>query len=255
MTDSIVNLLTANGQLSLFIATLLIVLASVTSLITASLGIGGGMLLLAVMAGVMPISALIPVHGLVQLGSNANRALMTWRHIDWQFLRMFAAGSLLGAFAASFVVIQLPLVAIQVAISLFILLSIWTPRAITKSQSTINHSISGAFTTFLSMFVGATGPLVATFVKRAHSDKMTITATLSSSMTFQHALKAAVFMSIGFSFWQWSGLIILMILSGAIGTWVGLRILKKITSHHFSMMFNLLLTLLAIRLLYQAVTS
>ena len=56
----------------------------------------GGVLLLAIMAGIVPAAALIPVHGLVQLGSNGNRALMTRRHIDWPLLRRFALGALAG---------------------------------------------------------------------------------------------------------------------------------------------------------------
>ena len=63
------ELITAGGALSTLSATLLIVASFFTSLITASLGIGGGVLLLAILASTLPITALIPVHGLVQLGS------------------------------------------------------------------------------------------------------------------------------------------------------------------------------------------
>ncbi|MCD8513817.1 MAG: hypothetical protein LRY63_11220 [Nitrincola sp.] len=48
---------------------LLILSAAITSAITASIGIGGGILLLAIMAIVIPPAAVIPVHGIVQLGS------------------------------------------------------------------------------------------------------------------------------------------------------------------------------------------
>ncbi|WP_211242650.1 hypothetical protein [Halopseudomonas bauzanensis] len=42
----------------------LVAVSALTSAITASLGIGGGVLLLAIMAIVMPPAAIIPVHGL-----------------------------------------------------------------------------------------------------------------------------------------------------------------------------------------------
>ena len=42
----------------------LITTSALTSAITASLGIGGGVLLLAVMAIVLPPAAIVPVHGL-----------------------------------------------------------------------------------------------------------------------------------------------------------------------------------------------
>ena len=52
---------------------LLIAASLVTSFITAAFGIGGGVVLLAFLALVLPPVALIPVHGVVQLGSNGGR--------------------------------------------------------------------------------------------------------------------------------------------------------------------------------------
>ncbi len=90
--------LTANDAMSMSSSVVLVVTSFFTSMMTATLGIGGGVLLLAVMAGTMPVSALIPVHGLVQLGSNGNRALMMARHIDWSMLKYFSLGAIVGAF-------------------------------------------------------------------------------------------------------------------------------------------------------------
>ncbi len=50
-------------------AIILVITSLLTSMLTAAMGIGGGVLLLAVMASIVPVAALIPVHGLVQLGS------------------------------------------------------------------------------------------------------------------------------------------------------------------------------------------
>jgi hypothetical protein len=48
------------------VAGLLIVASFATSFITAAFGIGGGGVLLAILASLVPPAALIPVHGLVQ---------------------------------------------------------------------------------------------------------------------------------------------------------------------------------------------
>ncbi|MCB1915218.1 MAG: hypothetical protein KDG52_05820, partial [Rhodocyclaceae bacterium] len=61
----------------------LVLTAAFTSMMTAALGAGGGVMLLAVMAQVLPPQVIIPVHGIVQMGSNLGRAIMAWRHIDW----------------------------------------------------------------------------------------------------------------------------------------------------------------------------
>ena len=53
------------------------------SFITVVLGIGGGALLLAIMASFLPAAALIPVHGVVQFGSNSTRAALLRDGIQW----------------------------------------------------------------------------------------------------------------------------------------------------------------------------
>ncbi|APE07267.1 MULTISPECIES: sulfite exporter TauE/SafE family protein [Alteromonas] len=249
------ELITAGGALSTLSATLLIVASFFTSLITASLGIGGGVLLLAILASTLPLTALIPVHGLVQLGSNGNRALMTRTHVDKQIVMYFSFGALLGGILASFIVVQLPLVFIQFAVSGFILFMVWGKKPKAHELSPIGRSIAGFITTILSMFVGATGPLVAAFVHRSVADKMRITATLATCMTIQHALKAFVFLFVGFSFGQWGGVIVAMIASGALGTFVGLRVLKRVPNETFNWLFKAVITLLAIRLLWQAIQN
>ncbi len=68
---------------------LLILAAFGTSVITAIAGVGGGMILIAFMPGLLPASAIIPVHAIVQLFSNGSRALFGWQNIDWGFTTAF----------------------------------------------------------------------------------------------------------------------------------------------------------------------
>ena len=248
------TLLTA-GILDLYTALGLILLAGFTSFVTGTMGLGGGMLLLVVMASVIPIAALIPVHGLVQLGSNASRAVMTFKYLDRAMFKYFALGTILGAIAASFVVVQLPLAIIQLAIAVFLLLMVWGLKPSPREMSRPGRIIAGALTTFLSMFVGASGPMVASVVYRNGYNKMTHTSTFANCMTFQHSLKAVVFTMVGFSFWQWLPLVVAMIVSGAIGTWLGLKLLNRIPADKFKLAFKLILSVLAVRLLYQGIMN
>ncbi len=45
-----------------------------TSLITGVIGVGGGLLLIAILPLFLPTNALIPVHGFTQIASNVSRA-------------------------------------------------------------------------------------------------------------------------------------------------------------------------------------
>ena len=123
------------------------------SLITVAFGIGGGGLLLAVMATLVPVSALIPTHGVIQAASNLGRALMTIRHIFWPALPMFALGSLVGALAGGGVVVNLPAAWVQIAIGAFVAWSVLgkPPKAVRDWPLLV-----GAVSSFLTMFFGAT---------------------------------------------------------------------------------------------------
>lgn len=232
---------------------LLVVTAAFTSYLTASVGIGGGVFLLAVLSLVMPLAAIIPVHGLVQLGSNANRALMLWREISWRCVLFFLPGALLGALLAALFLVQLPLPVLQLAIASFILYLVWGPKLPKLMLGDWGTMIAGGVTTFLSHFVGATGPLVAAFIKQKHADQRQVSvSTFAATMVLQHGPKAVVYGAAGFMFKEWLLLVLLMIAAGALGTKLGLLQLAKLTDRRFTLLFNGVLTLLCLRLLWQA---
>ncbi|MDO6565307.1 sulfite exporter TauE/SafE family protein [Amphritea sp. 1_MG-2023] len=236
-------------------ALLLIVTSTLTSMLTAAMGIGGGVLLLAVMATVVPAAALIPVHGLVQLGSNGNRALLTREHIDWSLLRLFLLGAVMGSVVAYFVVVQLPVELIQLCVAGFILFLVWGPKLGKQQIPPAGLVLAGAGTTLLTMFVGATGPLVAAFVHRLGYEKYRVVATFAACMTVQHLLKMVVFGLIGFAFSDWLVLIVMMVMGGFAGTWIGLHILKKVPAERFQIIFRLVVTGLALRLIWQVFSA
>ena len=251
MTDSFL-LAFLPPELSPEIALVLMACSAFTSMVTASLGAGGGVMLLALMAMWVPPAAVIPVHGIIQLGSNAGRMTLTWRHIDWRVIAAFAPGVALGALAGSLVLVSLPPWAWQVTIALFVLYLCWGPKLPPLALGQGGILAASALTSFLSLFVGATGPLVAAFIKQIHRDRFTTVATFATAMTLQHLPKAVVFGIAGFVFRDWIGFLAAMILCGFAGTWLGLHLLGRLGNRAFGHIFNLLLTLLAARLLWLA---
>ncbi|MDC8831881.1 sulfite exporter TauE/SafE family protein [Alteromonas gilva] len=234
---------------------ILIVLAGLTSFITAAFGAGGGLLLLVVMASILPMSIVIPVHGLVQLGSNANRALMTCRYIDKSMLVYFTLGGSVGALLASFIVADMPLELMKVLVGVFVLYLLWGVTPGMGERSALGRIVFGALTSFISMFVGASGPLVGSVMHTYNYEKMRFIATFSSCMTLQHCLKALLYGALGFAFWQWLPLIMAMIVSGTLGTWLGLKLLHKLPAEKFKRIFKIMLSLLAAQLIFQALWS
>ena len=60
-------------ELSMLSAIGLVALSLFTSMLTAAIGIGGGLLMLTVMVSFLPPIVVLPVHGVIQLGSNSGR--------------------------------------------------------------------------------------------------------------------------------------------------------------------------------------
>lgn len=234
---------------------LLTVTAAFTAFFTACFGIGGGVMLLGVMAQVLPPQLIIPLHGVVQLCSNGGRTLLGWQHIQWRVIGAFLPGAIIGALLGSLVLVALPPSIMYLTIAAFILYSCWGPKLPKMMFGTMGTLIAGAITTFISLFAGATGPLVAAFIKQLSVDRFRTVATFAMAMSLQHGVKIAVFEGMGVSLFDWWPLLVCMIASGALGTWIGFKMLKRLADKHFQTAFSVVLTLLAIRLIWQAINQ
>ncbi|MGM0526287.1 MAG: sulfite exporter TauE/SafE family protein [Pseudomonadota bacterium] len=234
---------------------LLILISSLTSLLTAVAGAGGGAVLIAILALLLPGPAIIPVHGAVQMGSNIGRTALAWKHIDWPTVAWFVPFGLIGTLLGSLLLVQLPATLLQLSIALFLLYLTWGPPLPRVMLGKAGLMAGGFVTGFISLFVGASGPVVAAFIKARFAERMTTVATFAAAMSMQHAPKALVFGFAGFVFKEWLLLIIAMMAAGFIGTWVGLNWLKRITNDRFNQIFRWIITLLALRLLWVAFES
>ena len=229
------------------IAVALLLVSFVSSFITVAFGIGGGAVMLAVLATLLPAPAIIPVHGLVQLGSNVGRATLMQKYLYFPVVVPFIIGALIGITLGGIFVVVLDAGTIQVGVGLFILWSIlFQPPAFMRRSS----AIAGGFSSFLTMFFGGTGPFVAAFLKTQGLDRMSFVATHATLMTMQHLLKTIAFGLLGFAFSQWFGLIALLIGFGFLGTVVGRQVLTRIDERRFRLALNTILALLALRLIY-----
>ena len=78
--------------------TILIVAAFITSSISAILGMGGGSILLGIMAITIPEGyKVIALHGMIQLFSNSTRTYIFRQHIKKNVIKNFSIGALIGA--------------------------------------------------------------------------------------------------------------------------------------------------------------
>lgn len=229
----------------------LIGLSLFTSLITATFSLGGGTLMVAVLAVVFPPAIVVPLHGAIQLGSNAGRALVQRAHVQWRFVLWISLGGALGTIVGGQFASLIPETLFQFLIGGFVLVTTWLPQPRIVGRSPVAQFAGGAVISAVSMVVGATGPLVAVFIKGL-ADRRQLVATHAMLMTLQNTFKVAVFVALGFAFAAYLPLIAAMIATGFLGTAIGSRLLVKVPESAFRWGFKVLLTLVALDILREA---
>lgn len=237
-------------------AAVLVVASFFTSALTAAFGLGGGIAMLALLGIFVPVAALIPVHGAVQLGSNTGRAWHQRAYVRTDIFGPFLAGSLLGAAAGAAVVVQLPDAILKVVLGLFIIAVTWAKIPGFDRLGRAGLAIGSAVTALATMFVGATGPLLSAFFAQIlPDDRKALVATHAAGMTIQHFLKVVVFGFAGFAFARWLPLIAAMVASGYLGTIYGSAWLERLPEETFRRWFRIGITLLAADMIRRGLLS
>ena len=223
---------------------ILTLICFIVAFFNASVGSTGGVTF-AAMATFLPAPVVIPIHGLVEGLSSAIRWAMLYRSVNYQFLRAFLFGGLIGF------VIGWPLIGkfsdehINILLGSFMLLTIWVPLKILKLPS----AMGGTLTSSLTLLVGATGPLVTAILMRHESSHRAVIATQGACTTFQHWGKVLLFGLAGFSFTQYIELIILLSVAITAGTALGKNVLIRVPTQVLHLILKVIVSILGGRLI------
>lgn len=243
------------GDLPLWAATVAVAAAFLTAALTAAFGLGGGLALLAVMSAVLPAPAVIPIHGVAQLGSNAGRFYLQRHDVVWKIALWFSVGGLIGAMLGGRLAVDMPVWLLRGGVGVFILYTVWGPRPQAFSPGVKTYFTTGAVGSFLTMFFGATGPIAATMLSATKLGRLNIVATHAACMVAQHGMKIVIFGLLGFAYQAWAVLTGAIILSGFAGTALGTHYLRRMPEKTFQKGFRIVLTLIALYLLAAAAMS
>jgi len=245
--------------LQLFI---LIFSALITSAISAVLGMGGGIILLGIMAIIIPQGYMvIALHGVIQLFSNTTRTYIFRKHIKKNIVNKFLIGSFVGAFLSGviiFLLVQFYEVKsasdinvdfLKPIIGVFILwyLFLKGPKKEKNNQSFIKV---GGISGLSSVFVGATGPLIAPFFLNSKLTKENIIVNKAACQMITHLTKIPLFIYFfNVNYVDEYFILIPLILSVYLGTNLGKKILSFIPERIFTILFKVCLTMIALKLI------
>ncbi len=234
---------------------LLCVAAYATAVLSAIVGMAGGIILLSFMLLFMDPLVAIPVHGLVQLASNGSRAFIQRAHVDWSITWRYGLLLLPLGWIGIQVAYRLPPDLSKLLIGVFVLAATWRPGWLTlgthpeETNPHLRFFALGGGVGFLSVLIGATGPLIAPFFLNLGLARQALVGTKAACQALGHTAKIILFGVAGFAYGAYAVPIVL--LSGMViaGTWTGSRVLARVDERLFAILFKTALTLVALRLI------
>jgi uncharacterized protein len=207
----------------------------VSSFISGTFGMAGGMVLLGVLLIYFPVTTAMVLFSIIQFVANTWRAVLWWRFVLWSIFWKYALGAVL-AFAILRLIAYVPDKA-----TVYVLLGL-LPFAVellpVQARPNIEWRgvpyLTGFFTTVVQFMAGVGGPFLDVFFQKSMLDRKTTLATKAVTQTFSHVLRAAYFGSFGTvealqQYWLYAGAIAVAIA----GTSLTPLIIERMTDHGF----------------------
>ena len=239
------------------VAVFILIVALVTSTLSGVFGMAGGLVLMGALALVLPVSAALVTHGLIQMAANGWRAVLHRQHVQWRIVGLYALGSAVVAIALAFVAYtpSKPL--------LYLLLGLvpgltWLPkRVLTLDAAKPPQALlCGLLVTGLNLLAGVAGPLLDIFFIRTDLTRHRIVATKAATQVFSHLAKVLVY---GAPLVRAGGpgmppvwVFVVAVPLAMLGTVIGGKLLDRMTDRHFLAWTRYIVTAIGLVYLAQA---
>ena len=243
---------------------ILIIVAFITSIISAIIGMGGGVTLLGIMAIIIPEGYMVvALHGIIQLVSNITRTTIYREHVYQPILKKFFIGIVPGLFCAVLIIIglinyfnlnsasELKIDFLKPLIGIYIIWFLYLKKK-RRIQSDKIFLLLGSLSGLVTVFIGAAGPLIAPFFIDRDLTKENIVATKAACQAIGHLGKMPIFIYFfGVNYLHHWSVLLPLVLAVYFGTKIGKKSLGLLSEQFFKKLFRLVLTIIAIRLIVE----
>ena len=206
-----------------------------SSFISGTFGMAGGMVLLGVILIYFPVTTGMVLFSVIQFAANGGRALLWWRYVLWSIFFPYVIGAVV-AFALLRAIAFVPNKAM-----VYFLLGL-LPFAIEALPKNARPNIewrgmpfiTGFLTTIVQFMAGVGGPFLDVFFQKSMLDRKTTLATKAVTQTFSHVLRALYFGSFGaVHFVEEPWLYLVGIVVAVAGTSLTPLVIERMTDHGF----------------------
>ena len=251
-SEIVINFFYFPDNISILSIVSIILTSFVSSLISSIIGFGGGMLLLGILALNFSGSVIIPLHAVIQLGSNFNRLIFFKFRIKWSVVIPFSLGCLIGVPLGGIFSLSINENLIKVLIALFILLNTFS-KIPTLNQNRL--FLIGTISSFLSTIIGVTGSLISSVIQSYKLEKSEYISSCAFLLLTQHFFKCILFGLMGFAFKDYFFLVILVIISGIFGTFIGKFLIFRIPDSYLLLVIKVILIVISLNLLINGISN
>jgi uncharacterized membrane protein YfcA len=234
------------------------VAALLTSILSAVAGLGGGVILLLVIAQFVAPTTAIPIQGAIQLVSNGTRAALLRTNIEWRVVGWSSLPLLPACLVGVAIATALPEDAIRIMLAVFVLVLAWRPQLLERSPGRPDGDHRGMLlgigtaAGLLNTTVGASGPFTSPFFRAVTATHVAFVATAAATQVAAHIAKLMAFSASGWDISEHLDIIGVGIVGVVVGSWIGTRLLGRIPTERLDVVFKVVLTTLALRLLLTA---
>jgi len=215
---------------------LIVISALLTSILSGVFGMGGGMILMGVLAVSLDPAAAIVAHGVIQFVANGWRCFGLRTQVVVKPLAPFLAGSFVAAVLMGFFSVTSNAGAILILLGSTPFIGLALERMWVLDAMRRSHALAvGALTSGFQLLAGASGPLLDQLFLHGSLAKEQVVATKAAVQTVGHAIKVGYYLLLVTGPITEDAVILGLIAMPAamMGTSLGQRILRRMNEKTF----------------------
>lgn len=232
----------------------------ITSIISGILGMGGGIILMALYNYLLPVKIAFILHGITQFSSNSSRAFLLKKSIQWKIVMPYLLGSLISFFFLRLLGFSTNKNIAFIGLGVFPFVA-FLPRissllSIDKKGRSV---ICGVLVTIAQIMAGASGSVLDIFYLNSNLNRYQIVASKALTQTLGHLIKLFYYFILIKNFEELTILpyyiYFLVVITAYIGTYIGKIILKSFSENYFRAISQKVIFTIALFLLFQGLRN
>lgn len=234
---------------------ILFVISTLAAAISGAAGFGGALLLLPFVTKMVGIQAAIPILTIGQLFGNASRVAFNWHDLTWKPILFFLLAAIPMTIAGSYLFTIVNGNHIKFGVGVFLILMVIYRRFKKNNYKTGNKAmlLGGGLTGFISGIAGSAGPIGAAFFLGLGLTPTAYIASEAFTALSMHITKSVMYNRLAF-LGQKELLIGLLIGAAMIlGSWLGKKIISKLSKEKFIIIVEILLFVSGIQLIISSI--